>query len=68
MTDENRPPLPLQVSNMPAAFTERLCPQAETRVSRARVVREAAAKTSSMHMYSPSLGFDRSLQQLNEPT
>lgn len=65
-TDENRPPLPFNVSNMPASLTERVRQQAKTRLSRVRVVRKAAANTSSMH--STSLDFDRSSQQLNEPS
>ena len=65
-TDENRPPLPFNVSNMPASLTERVRQQAKTRVSRVRVVRKAAATTSSMH--SASLDFDRSSHQLNEPS
>ena len=65
-TDENRPPLPFNVSNMPASLTERVRQQAKTRVSRVRLVRKAAANTSSMP--SASLDFDRSSQQLNEPS
>lgn len=64
-TDENRPPLPFNASNMPASLTERVRQQAKTRVSRVRVVRKAAANTSSMH--TASLVFGRSSQQLNEP-
>lgn len=64
-TDENRPPLPFNVSNMPASLTEQVRQQAKTRVSRVRVVRKAAANTSSMH--TASLDFDRSSQQLHEP-
>ena len=51
---------------MPATLTERVRQQAKTRVSRVRVVRKAAANTSSMH--SASLDFDSSSHQLNEPS
>lgn len=63
--DENRPPLPFNVFNMPASLTERVRQQAKTRVSRVRVVRKAAANTGSMH--SASLDLGRSLQPLEEP-
>ncbi|KAL3161781.1 hypothetical protein ABBQ38_008875 [Trebouxia sp. C0009 RCD-2024] len=65
-TDENRPPLPFNVSNMPPSLTDRVRQQAKTRVSRVRVVRKAAANTGSVH--SASLDFGKSLQQLEEPS
>lgn len=65
-TDENKPPLPFNVSKMPASLTERVRQQAKTRVSRVRVVRKAAANTGSVQ--SASLDFGKSLQPLAAPS
>lgn len=60
-TDENRPPLPFNASNMPASLSERVRQQAKTRISRVKVVRKAA----NVSMHSSSLDFDRMSQPLN---
>ena len=64
-TDENRPPLPFNVSSMPASLTERVRHQAKSRVSRVKVVRKAAANSSSVH--STSLDFDRLSKPMRDP-
>lgn len=64
-TDENKPPLPFNASSMPASLTDRVRHQAKSRISRVKVVRKAAANTSSMQ--SASLDFDRLSKPMRDP-